>query len=181
MKEIHLDHIDVTESSINGVKPFKSTIFDENGMIKLVGEMQNLLRLVQKKPPYTEIAVSYDLKLNRLTTIEGKDGDASVKMPKEDMLYIIMHNHPTGSTLTHIDIESFAKNPNAVMVIAVGNNGKVYAVEKGFDFDEGRFKDYLKDMKKKHKGYARSADNYEKFIMELIGGLEDYGLFTFGY
>lgn len=49
--------------------------------------------------------------------------------------YIAMHTHPSGLEFSSIDIQKFAMHRNMVMLTAVGNNGRVFALERKSDCD----------------------------------------------
>src|SRR5262245_2983380 len=75
-----------------------------------------------------------------VSTLEG-DGihvtltpDLDRRLYREDAALILVHNHPSGTSLSGNDLGHLSK-PGVIAVVAVGHDGSVYAASRGPHFD----------------------------------------------
>ncbi|MEG1894676.1 MAG: hypothetical protein RR162_00450 [Oscillospiraceae bacterium] len=127
-KDIPLLKIDM--NSVSSVRAFRCETLDKAGKIKLATEHRKLLTSLVNKEVGTEASVTFDLKMKCLGHEMGDNADSRVRFFKADKPCVVIHNHPTGGTFTHTDINAFARDDNIKMLTVVGNNGAVYAIEK---------------------------------------------------
>ena len=176
VQDVNLNPLPITAQSISSVKKFSSQLLSPALQTKLQNEHKKLLISISRKPLGTEAGATYDLSMKPLHKVVGEDKAAKVFIPKEDVPHIAMHTHPTGGTFTHTDLRLFAKNDNMKMLTAVGNNGRVYAVEKTATFSKIKFDFYRKSVLERHPNYLESPEKYEKYIDDFLKGVETVGI-----
>ena len=44
--------------------------------------------------------------------------------------YLVLHNHPSGNHFSRVDIKTFVDSYNMTILMAIGNNGSIYIIEK---------------------------------------------------
>ena len=174
LSDLHLENRPVTMESISNVKAFPCETLDAAGQRALQNAHKRLLFEATKQPLGTEVGRCYGLDMRPLCGYIVGDGVRSVNLPLQDVPYIAIHNHPSGLTLSPGDIRSFAASPNMRMLIAVGNNGKVFAVEKTVNF---RSVDVLIRVSEiKHRiEQARNAQEGLSIMQDFLQGAEEYG------
>lgn len=137
----------ITTASIQRIHRLPSTILTPQAQQRLVGEHKRLLLAANRYPPGTEVARCYTLDIEPLCDVMvGEPDRARVKIPTFQQPYLVMHNHPDGSPFSPNDLRNFANNPNIRVATVVGNNGKVYALEKLDGFDEKAVKGIADDV-----------------------------------
>lgn len=131
----------ITTASIQRIHRLPSTILTPQAQQQLVGEHKKLLLAANRYAPGTEVARCYTLDIKPLCdVVVGEPGRPRVKIPTFQQPYLVMHNHPDGGSFSPNDLRNFANNPNIRVATVVGNNGKVYALEKLDSFDEEKIK-----------------------------------------
>lgn len=93
---------------------------------------------------------------------------------------LFMHNHPSGATFSGEDLRMFWTNDSIHTLTAVGNNGCIYLLQKGINFDKYKLsEDYHKiaDANKDKLNNGTIAvqqilDNAEKYDMLYKKGRE---------
>ncbi len=146
LKDDQNQYLTVTKESVERVTAFRCQILDEAGRTDLAQAHKNLLKEAMGHDTGVEVAQCLRMDMQILgSTIVG-DGQASVRIPDHDIPYIAMHTHPSGLTFSPNDIAAFAKRKNMRMLTAVGNNGVVYALERGQDCDEHALLDLSTQM-----------------------------------
>lgn len=136
LKDNQNRYLTVTEESVERVTAFRCQLLDEIGQENLSQAHKNLLKEAMGHDTGVEVAQCLRVDMQLIGgTIVG-DERASVKIPDYSIPYIAMHTHPSGLTFSPNDIAAFAKRKNMRMLTAVGNNGVVYALERGSDCDE---------------------------------------------
>ena len=176
MKDAGITMYPVTNQSIIRVQSFDCQTLPAALQAKLKNEHKRLLMLIAKKPLGTEAGATYDLQMNLLHEVIGEKADSKVGIPVESVPHIAIHNHPSGLTFTHTDLNNFAEEPNMRMLTAVGNNGAVYAVEKMDGFDADKFSKCLYLTMKSHPERMESPEKYGAFMKELLKGVGDSGI-----
>ena len=75
-----------------------------------------------------------------------------------------IHSHPTGYMFSMDDITTFAINGDLSIMTVVGNNGKIYVLQKTELFDASGYAAYLNEQIDAHPKYKESAENYISFM-----------------
>lgn len=89
--------------------------------------------------------------------------------------HIAMHNQSSGNTFTHTDIRSFVDIDNMAILTAVGNDGKVFALEKSTNFNKfSALKNLTPIIEKSEKG-EYSIDEYMNDVTKWLKGADQYG------
>lgn len=176
MKDTGITMYPVTIQSIIRVQSFDCQTLPAALQAKLKNEHKRLLMSIAKKPLGTEAGATYDLQMNLLHEVIGEKADSKVGIPVESVPHIAIHNHPSGLTFTHTDLNNFAEDPNMRMLTAVGNNGAVYAVEKMDGFEKKAFKDHMFSMMVLHPERIESPEKYIAFMEDLLEGVGEYGV-----
>lgn len=137
LREKGASEIEITMQSIANVKAFDCELLDKSKQSRLMNAHKRLLMSVRKEKLGTEYAAAFDLDMNQIDDyIKGVSGDNRVKLPKCNIPFIVIHNHPSGEIFSEDDILHFINNDNLRLLTAVGNNGKVYTVEKTAGFNK---------------------------------------------
>lgn len=153
--------IKITDIAIEKVK--RTHIFgfrpDEN---KYVQEAhKELLRISKNMNNSEEVAVVIDIINWQATVVIGKGNrvrledniDAykmTVQYPKNTVL--VAHNHPSTSTFSGADFQTFCDYKSIFVMTIVGNDGSVQVMEKDVDFDGQLAK----------IAYGKIADEYKR-------------------
>lgn len=164
----------VTIESISNVKRFHCNALDAEGQLSLQNAHKRLLFEAVKRPLGTEVGRCYSLSMQPLCGYLVGDGESSVKLPRHDVPYIAIHNHPSGLTLSPGDIRSFAASPNMRILTAIGNNGTVYAVEKTVNFRAADALIRINEINRQIKR-ARNAQEGLAIMQDFLQEAEEYG------
>lgn len=168
--------IQITTQSISNVKAFDCQLLDKAKQSRLMNAHKRLLMAVRKETPGTEYAAAFDLDMNQLGDyIKGSGASGTVKLPRHNAPYIVIHNHPSGELFSESDIQQFLLNDNIKMLTAVGNNGYVYAIEKVQSFEKYSAINTLRKWKNTHSERLQSFLNYESAMNNLLQELSLYG------
>lgn len=172
--DVNLKPIPITDKAISSVKPVNSGILSKKQQKQLAKKHKELLQYVKSNEVGTEAIAYYDMNLKELARYKGKIGHVDGRTIKG--AHIAMHNHPSGNTFTHTDIVSFINDGEMTMLTAVGNNGKVFVLEKTKEFD-GFFasKKLIPIIEKFEKGEYNSTDEYLNDVTNLLKGVGQYG------
>lgn len=156
-------YVPITRESIEAVRPFSCQTLDTEASNALASAHKRLLAQAAAHPAGTETARSYGLDMQPLgkTSVGQKPG--SVRISNQSVPYILIHNHPDGLTLSPTDILGFVTHDNLRMMTAVGNNGRVYAVEKLPGYDKGM----LQELSEKLTVQAQEAKNVEDIVQAV--------------
>lgn len=141
LKDSKSQYLPITEESIKRIKEFRCQTLDAAGQKALAQAHKSLLREAASYDTGIEAARCFRLDMQPIGVLLVGDGMASVKIPDHDIPYIAMHTHPSGLTFSPNDLAAFAKRKNMRMLTAVGNNGVVYALERGSECDENAILD----------------------------------------
>lgn len=127
---------------------------------------KDILTAVKDDPPGTEATVSISLDLTRKSAVQKSEpGAGTVKPVVLDVPYISIHNHASGETFSDRDIRKFVADKNAIAICVVGNNGRVYILQKTDSFN------WIKFGIKTH-----SIDDDSNYNLQVTQGAEKYGL-----
>lgn len=170
LKEKEIVQYPITDEAIQSVPAVLSVFVSKD---QLLESHKDLLRFVENEPLGTEAAAYYDQNMKLLDRYIGSD--SSVKAEHFDVPYLVMHNHPSGETFTHTDIERFIMDPDMIVLTAVGNNGNVYMLEKLDNYNAaGLVTEY-------HSSNLWNIENvtaakYLKQMNEFLNGVGKYGV-----
>lgn len=167
----------VTIKSIERVKALPSSILDESGQKKLQQAHKDLLKEVMDRGGMVEVARCYDMNMQPLCGYVSKNDKGQVKIPRFDVPYIAIHNHPSGLTFSPTDIYNIADNFNMAILTDVGNNGTVYSLEKGENVDI----DLIKELAVKAENDIKSEKSELKAMNIAIRLLKEVGNYGIEY
>lgn len=164
----------VTIKSIERVKVLPSSVLDEVGQKKLQQAHKDLLREVMNRDGIVEAARCYDMSMQPLCDYASKNDSEHVTLPTFDEQYIVIHNHPSGLTLSPGDLFTFSKNENIQVLTIVGNNGSAYSIEKSKDFNRLEMLKATMHLQKAVKSSKDDTEAINKVLVFLQRGKE-YG------
>jgi hypothetical protein len=105
----------------------------------------------------------------------GNYGAEGIKGP--DGEYYLFHNHPVGETFSPEDVESFVLNADMKGIIAVGNNGRSYILEKTSEYNASGFIGLYNHSKSVSPNYSRDdPEAVISFIEEVLSNAQRYGI-----
>lgn len=172
---INIDPILITKQSVKSVKPVKSSILSPKAQKQFAKKHKELLEYIKEDPIGTEAIAYYDMELNELAKYKGKIGHVDGRLVAGN--HIVIHNHPSGNIFTHTDIHTFIENFNTQIMSVVGNNGKVYTLEKTDNYDGFKLAMNLSPIIEKFER-GEYNDNIEKYLNEVqtfLRGADKYG------
>lgn len=164
----------VTIKSIERVKALPSSILDEAGQKKLQQAHKDLLKEVMNRGGMVEVARCYDMSMQPLCDYASRNDSEHVTLPTFDEQYIVIHNHPSGLTLSPGDLFTFSKNENIQVLTIVGNNGSAYSIEKSKDFNRLEMLKATMHLQKVVKSSKNDTEAINKVLVFLQRGKE-YG------
>lgn len=167
----------VTIKSIERVKALPSSILDKAGQEKLRQAHKDLLQEVMNRGGMVEVARCYDMNMEPLSDYVSKNDKGQVKIPRFDVPYIAIHNHPSGLTFSPTDVYNIADNYNMAMLTVAGNNGAVYSLEKEEHIDA----ESIKEMAGKAESEMQSKDSELAAMNIAIRLLKEVGMFGIRY
>ena len=86
-----------------------------------------------------------------------------------------IHSHPTGYMFSIDDIGAFTMNGDLSIMTVVGNNGKIYVLQKTDFFDVSGYSAYLNEQIERHPDYKETAESYISFMEEVLNESRKYG------
>lgn len=164
----------VTIKSIKRVKVLPSKVLDEAGQKKLQQAHKDLLQEVMNRGGMVEVARCYDMSMQPLCDYVSRNDSKHVTLPTFDEQYIVIHNHPSGLTLSPGDLFTFSKNENIQVLTIVGNNGSAYSIEKSKDFNRLEMLKATMHLQKVVKSSKNDTEAINKVLVFLQRGKE-YG------
>ena len=126
----------------------------------------DVLKAVKELLPGTEATISISLDIKQKSDVLiGEPGAGTVQPIKMDVHYVSIHNHASGETFSGRDIRKFVADEKARVLCVVGNNGKVFVLEKTNNFDWVQF------------GInTHSFNDSDDFNLQVLNGAEQYDL-----
>lgn len=162
-KDSSSNQVKITKRSIDSVSDI--TTFSSEELNRTVTEKcREVLNDLKNDAVGTEETVSIKVSSLKSEKRKGGQGEGTVQGIEFDEPYISIHNHPSGETFSGRDIDKFAYSTNHIAMCVVGNNGKVYILQKNTDFDWVSFAINSFDIQSK----ADYAEN-------VLKGAEKYG------
>lgn len=157
----------ISKDVLRNIKSFDLSEFSAKENEELRKAMINLLGRAEGTAQGTECAYYYDMHMRFIRWVMGQPGKGSVKLYNQPFDYIVLHNHPDGGTFSIGDIKRFAENEKLKIMIAVGNNGEQYLINKTADFDgENLFLKYIE--------YAESVKSKDISLIEKLNLMDNF-------
>lgn len=168
----------VNDASIDAVQEVEPMGWTKKAIAKLRRAHQELLRSVQKLPVGHEAGAVYDMDMELIEQVIGER--STVSLPSGKGAHIVIHTHPSGQTFTEPDIRMFVKRGGTKVLTAVGNNGKVYLIQKvDGAYNAFGFNAALETEAAILKGIVASGD-MEAYVAEMnrfLKEAEQYGIY----
>lgn len=127
--------IKVTRESINSIPRIDISGCSSEASEQIHNECKALLKMLMDEPIGTEAGIICDINGARQWYGVGSKGGGSVSVPTVLYDHILIHNHPSGEIFSGDDLENFIFRPEQSGLIAVGNDGAIFAVIKREDYD----------------------------------------------
>lgn len=164
----------ITEKSIKNIGFVKIPGFATRHNILLQEAHKDLLRFVKNQSIDVEAIAYYDMDFKLLSRYMGEGGH--VKGTWYDIPHIAMHNHPSGGTFTHTDIDRLTENKSMQMISVVGNDGKVYILKKSGKYSGVKIDVLFKKLINKHPNRNSNVETYLAFMNDFFEEASKYGL-----
>ena len=175
MRSIQEEPQSITTQSIQNVGLVHSELLGERENRALQNANKRLLMEASRQPLGTEVGVVYSMDMKQV----GKyilGGDGSVKIPRQNFDHIVLHNHPDCGTFSFGDLDIFSRRDNLKIVIAVGNNGDVYLVEKTARYNRNDFHQKVTQIKDAGE-WKTSPQKANEIIDTFLQEANIYGIF----
>lgn len=176
LRDVNLDALPITQKSIQAIMPFECELLDSAQQRKLQNEHRKLLVRAAGKPAGTEVGATFTISMQPLHQMTGKDAAAHIRIPDESKPYIAIHSHPSGNTFTHTDLQRFVERDNMKLLTAVGNNGRIYAVEKTDNFSDTSFRILATTLEQQYPERFDDPEVYMQYMDTLLKGIESCGI-----
>ncbi len=132
--------IPVSDEAIRSV-PKPDIFADDKCNERVQALCRDLLKDVQGDSENSERSYSItlsDIRTGKLDSGKNEDigekGTGTVSGVKLDESYMSIHNHPSGKTISARDVHIFCGHPKEKIMVVIGNNGKLYALEKAHTY-----------------------------------------------
>ena len=163
MKDSSDNLIKITQENIEAVP--ECTVFSSKELNQKVTEKcKEILSDLENDEIGTEETVSIKLSSLKSKKLKGEPGEGAVKVICFDEPFVSIHNHPSGETFSGRDIDKFAYDNNHSAMCVVGNNGKMYVLQKKPDYNWISFA--MKSVDIQYK---------EDYAEKVLNGAENYG------
>lgn len=86
---------------------------------------------------------------------------------------LFMHNHPSTGTFSGEDLKMFWSNQSVFILTAVGNDGCIYLLEKGKDFDPEKLSREYYSLASKYKV---KRNNATLAVKDILNNAQKYGM-----
>ena len=163
MKDSSDNLIKITQKNIDSIP--ECTAFSSKALNQKVTEKcKEILSDLKNDEVGTEETVSIKLSSLESEKQKGESGEGAVKVISFDEPFVSIHNHPSGETFSGRDIDKFAYDNNHVAMCVIGNNGKMYVLQKKSDYNWTKFAMESFDIQYK-----------EDYAEKVLNGAENYG------
>lgn len=154
-----------SEEIINSVPEI--TAFDSEELNHVVHtSCKDILMAIKDDIPGTEATISISLDLTQKSEIQkGEPGAGTVNPIRMNVPYVSIHNHASGDTFSDRDIRKFVVDTNAKAICVIGNNGRIYILQKNKDFN------WIQFGIKTH-----TIDDDYNYNLQVLRGADKYGL-----
>lgn len=165
----------ITESVIeNLVRPKFVTIQDDSISEYIYLYCKHLLKYSMERHESKEVA--YAINLNTLDFVGAAFGTSRTvdieelisKMDDSEYIFLVLHNHPSNSSFSPKDLNTFFEAINISVLVVIGNSGALHVIEKTKPVSE---EDYLM-IKKILIKYRKAIIDFN----EAISGLKEFGV-----
>lgn len=171
--------VDITNTTIQAVGQPNSKILSKKQRKQLQKLNRELLRFVKDEPLGTEAAFTVDLKtMSVIHRVKGDGSDLRVCPPVEDVPYIMIHNHPSGGIFSPQDVKLFMKYTTLGMMVAVGNTGQVYTLEKvDKKLNKYGWGLFEKSVREQYPQMENNLTQAVSYMEKLMKGAKKYGFY----
>lgn len=159
----------ITDESITEVRQPVSEIFSSTQNALIHNAEKELLGWMRYEPPGTEGAINLSILGEELRRIKGEAGEMRVASLPESEPYIMIHNHPSGLGFSPADINFFLMEENMQAIVAVGNNGTTFFLEKLPEHNTSELIHFYRKLK------AQYTNDPLGMMDELMKGVGQYG------
>ncbi len=177
----------VTMQSISNIKSFNCETLDGAKQQQLQSAHKRLLMTAAKQPPGVEVGKAFDLNMKPLTQdVVGSAEGHSVKLPNFNVPYAVIHTHPACGVFSPGDLLSFVDNESLKLMIAIGHNGHIFAVEKSSEYNSNEANgivwqlsaeiDRLKNIPRAELPDKQLLEQAEKLVWQAIKELQENGV-----
>lgn len=174
LESIKPDYVEITAKSVQNVGQVQSELLGAERSRSLQNANKRLLVRAAKEELGHEVGVVYSMDMKQVGGyLTGAAGN--VKIPRQNVDHIILHNHPDCGTFSFADLWRLADRDHLKMVVAVGNDGSVYLVEKTAGYAPRQFREKLREMEAKGEWKA-SPQAYESEMESFLQGGNTYGI-----
>ncbi|SEL96607.1 hypothetical protein SAMN04487770_12219 [Butyrivibrio sp. ob235] len=165
----------ITEAVIDNLaKPIFVTIQDDSISEYIYSYCKHLLKYSMERHESKEVA--YAINLNTLDFVGAVFGTSRTvdieelisKMDGSEYIFIVLHNHPSNSTFSPKDLNTFFEAINISVLVVIGNSGAIHVIEKTKPVSE---ENYLL-IKKILINYRKALCDFD----EAISGLQEFGV-----
>lgn len=171
-------YLPITEQSIERVKSFSCRTLTATGQRSLENAHKRLLVEAATHPAGTEVARCYGLDMQPIGGAIVGSRKGGVKIPRQQVPYIAVHNHPSGLTFSPGDIRGFANSKNMRILTAVGNDGTVYALERDAQSDEQALAKLRLALERKISSAQTNAETMQA-VNDFLQEVQQYGYFYY--
>ncbi len=173
-----LKDYEITDDTINGLKPLNIEDFSEEYNTHLCEAEKNLLKYVKDQPVGTEGVICLNMDLSEKERYIGNPQSGSVHLKRYDEDCVILHNHPDGLILSERDYITFSQREEIKILVAVGNNGNVFIIQKTDNFNMFEFDFESYRIRQKYP-QTMSIEEHLKYSEELFEEMRKYGVRTY--
>lgn len=172
--------ISITEEVIANVPFVEIDGFTYDNNIAFQNAQKEILRVAKDLPLGTEVGAIYRAdNMERIgDIIIGEYGKHQVNLPDADVPFISIHNHPDGKTFSTKDADRLIKQPNMVVIAAIGNNADSYVLQPLDNVDMVGFVNYASSEidKLENQKDSLTFDMFAKGFENIWRGSEVYGV-----
>lgn len=162
--------IPIINKTIENLQLVKPEGFTDENAVALQNAHKRLLKEARKHRLGTECAMIFDINMEQIGNIVlGKK--ESVRLPWCNEYHVALHNHPSGETFSIGDMMKFAQTDTMQALTALGNNGKVYILNKTISFDSNEFIRYIIESVNNKKIFEERT--YRQLDTEFISTLTE--------
>lgn len=108
----------------------------------------------------------------RVNMKDNKDADEAIESFSKNRL-LFMHNHPSGATFSGEDLKMFWSHDSVHTITAIGNNGCIYLLQKGINFDKNELAQAYYD---KTKEYSDKPNNATLAVNYILKNADNYNM-----
>ncbi|MDE6580481.1 MAG: hypothetical protein K2K41_08115, partial [Ruminiclostridium sp.] len=168
----------ITDDTIDKLKPLNIEGFSKEECELLCEAEKNLLRYVKDQPLGTEGVICLNMDFSEIERHLGNASNGSIGLGWHDVDCIVLHNHPDGLIFSYKDYETFSRSDEIKILMAVGNNGNVFFIQKTENFNMYEFDFETFKIKQKYPK-VMSVEDHLKYSEEIFEEIKKYGVKTY--